>query len=327
VGESEALPRCGAESGGRGQAHRQWRKEHPDVEPASRLLEHILVERRRKWEEGQRAKFAAAGKEPPKGWKDRYTEPVRPNMGELYELPNGWVWATLDALAMIAGGLTKGQKRKPSEKTRDVPYLRVANVQRGYLDLTEVKTIAATEDEIEELGLQVGDVLFNEGGDRDKLGRGWVWDGEIPECVHQNHVFRARTVHDDIQSKFVSVHGNTFGRLWFQKHGKQSVNLASINMTVLRQFPIPLPPAKEQDEIVKEVEDQLSVIDKAAVELGAGLRRARRLRQSILKRAFEGKLVPQDPSDEPASVLLERIRAARAKDTAQPARKGRKVKA
>ena len=78
---------------------------------------------------------------------------------------------------------------------------------------------------------------------------------------------------------------------------------------------------------MKEVEDQLSVIDKAAVELGAGLRRARRLRQSILKRAFEGNLAPQDPSDEPASVLLERIRAARAKDTAQPARKGRKVKA
>lgn len=294
-----------------GKLTEQWRKEHPDVEPASKLLERILAERRRKWEETQLAKYATVGKTPPNGWKDKYPEPATLDTTGLFDLPRGWTWVTLDALTEIVGGLTKGQKRRPHEKMRHVTYLRVANVQRGYLDLSEMKTIEATEAEITELKLKVGDVLFNEGGDRDKLGRGWIWNGEVDECVHQNHVFRARPVLENIQSKFISFHGNMFGKSWFLKHGKQSVNLASINMTVLRQFPVPLPPLMEQVEIVKEADDRLSVIDKATADLQLGLQRAAVLRQAILKRAFDGKLVPQDQNDEPASLMLERIRAAR----------------
>ncbi len=90
-----------------------------------------------------------------------------------------------------------------------LPYLRVANVQRGYLDLSEMKEIEATEDEIADLQLREGDVLFNEGGDRDKLGRGWVWRGELPECIHQNHVFRARLHAGVADPKFVSWYGNS----------------------------------------------------------------------------------------------------------------------
>src|SRR4051794_21359658 len=125
-------------------------------------------------------------------------------MRHLPELPRGWAWATLRQIAELKGGITKGQRRANNVLIREVPYLRVANVQRGFLDLAEVKTIEAEEDEIAELRLRAGDVLFNEGGDRDKLGRGWIWRGEIPECIHQNHVFRARLRSPGIQPKLVS---------------------------------------------------------------------------------------------------------------------------
>lgn len=215
---------------------------------------------------------------------------------------------TLDNLAQIDGGITKDQKRPRSATMREVPYLRVANVQRGFLDLTEMKTILAEEEEIASLRLKKGDILFTEGGDRDKLGRGWIWNAEIEECIHQNHIFRARLYSELVEPKFVSYHGNYFGQRWFVKTGKQTTNLASINKTVLSRFPIPLAPIEEQKHIVIEVDRRLSIVDEAEIQIEANLKRAARLRQSILKRAFEGRLVPQDPRDESASVLLERIR-------------------
>ena len=222
------------------------------------------------------------------------------------------MWGSLDQVASLAGGVTKGQKFGLSEVTREVPYLRVANVQRGYLDLDEVKTIRASEDDIQELTLLPGDVLFNEGGDRDKLGRGWIWEGQITECIHQNHVFRARLLLDSLNPKLVSWCGNSYGQAWFSRAGKQSVNLASVSLSVLRSFPIPVPRLDEQEQIVDIVEDQLSLIDHLESDLDAKLDSAQALRQSILKAAFEGKLVPQDPNDEPASELLKRIAAERA---------------
>ena len=227
----------------------------------------------------------------------------------LTELPEGWAWATLGAIARLKGGITKGSKRSPKEVLRSVPYLRVANVQRGYIDLAEVKEIEATEGEIRELRLHLGDVLFNEGGDRDKLGRGWIWRGELPECIHQNYVFRARLLSSDLEAKFVSWYGNSEGQRYFMDEGKQTTNLASINMTKLAALPIPMPPGHEQHRIVAELDRRMSIIDELETVVNANLKRAERLRQAILKRAFEGRLVPQDPNDEPASMLLERIRA------------------
>lgn len=189
--------------------------------------------------------------------------------------------------------------------------MRVANVQRGYLDLTEIKEIRAVEADIEALRLCPGDVLFNEGGDRDKLGRGWVWEGQIPECIHQNHVFRARLLLSDVMPKFVSWCGNSYGQRWFMRAGKQSVNLASINLAVLRSFPVPLAPVSEQESIVEMVEDQTSVIDHVESDLSARLLASTGLRQSILRHAFTGQLVPQHAGDEPASELLKRITAER----------------
>lgn len=297
----------------------EWRAQHPHTELATELLKRILAERRRRWEEDQLDRFKAKGQEPPENWRTKYKEPVAPDTSELPTLPEGWCWATLDQMAEIAGGVTKGQKYSDTDMTRKVPYLRVANVQRGFLDLSEIKEIRARETDIEYLRLQPGDILFNEGGDRDKLGRGWIWQGELSECIHQNHVFRARLISSGVRPKLVSWCGNSYGQQWFMREGKQSVNLASINLTVLRSFPMPLAPTAEQDEIVEAVEDQLSVVDHLEADLDAKLKSAQALRQSILRQAFTGQLVPQDPNDEPALELLKRIiteREARARETA-----------
>ena len=290
-----------------GRQTEQWRAENPAQEPASKLLERILKQRRKKWEQDQLAAYEAKGKQPPKNWQAKYKEPTGPDTANLPNLPEGWCWATLETLSDIVGGITKDKKRETVPGVRQVPYLRVANVQREFLDLSEIKTIAAPEAAIADLALEKGDILFTEGGDRDKLGRGWVWSEELTECIHQNHVFRARLFTTDIQPKFVSQHGNTFGKEWFIRAGKQTTNLASINMGILRRFPIAIPPASEQREILLRLDEKLTQMDAAEQAIKNGLARAARLRQSILKRTFEGKLVPQDPNDEPASVLLERI--------------------
>ena len=257
-----------------GKLTEDWRKQHPDVEPASKLLERILDERRAKWT-----------------GRGQYIQPGEPETTDLPQLPDKWLWARLDALASLRGGITVDKNRK-SSTARTVPYLRVANVQRGYLDLSEIKTIEAPDADIKDLRLIPGDILFNEGGDRDKLGRGWIWESQLPECIHQNHVFRARLYSAEVSPKLVSWWGNSFGQAYFLREGKQTTNLASLNLTKLSAFPIPLPPAAEQQQIVAEVESRLSVIKEIEAAVEANLTRADRLRQSILKRAFEGKLIP-----------------------------------
>lgn len=304
----------------------QWRAQHTPTETGAQLLERILKERRARWEAKQLAKFEEQGKAAPKDWQKKYPEPVRPEISDLPQLPSGWVWASLDMLGDIASGVAKGSKPTNDAPLREVPYLRVANVQRGYLDLSEVKTIAASERDIQELALKRGDILFNEGGDRDKLGRGWVWRDEVANCIHQNHVFRMRPYLQEVMSELVSHHGNTFGKLWFQKVGKQTTNLASINMTMLRMFPVPLAPADEQRAILEQISAQMDGLNQQDKFVELGLKQSAAQRKNILKAAFSGQLVPQDPGDEPAAVLLERIRAERA--AAVPAaRRGRPAKA
>lgn len=245
-----------------GELTAEWRANNTPTETGAELLERILTERRARWEAKQLAKFAEQGKKPPKDWQKKYPEPVKPDTSDLPQLPEGWVWASLDMLGEIASGVAKGTKRKDSIEVREVPYLRVANVQRGYLDLSEVKTILATEKDIKELTLQAGDVLFNEGGDRDKLGRGWVWRNEVENCIHQNHVFRMRPFLSEVLPELISHHGNTFGKTWFQHAGKQTTNLASINMTMLRMFPVPLGPADEQRELLTQLDRQIEQLDR-----------------------------------------------------------------
>lgn len=265
----------------------------PGDEPADQLLARILAERRRQWQ------AANLGK--------KYTEPVAPQTDDLPPLPSGWVWTTLDAISQVRTGVAKGRKFE-DQIPISMPYLRVANVQDGFLDLSEVKTIEIRPNEVERYRLLPGDILFNEGGDRDKLGRGAIWNGELQDCIHQNHVFAVRLGTKEIVAKWINlVRQLSYARDYFWKLASQTTNLASINSSNLRGLPIPLAPQSEQTRIVAEVEQRLSVIDAMEKSVTADLQRAARLRQAILKRAFSGRLVAQTPTDEPASRLLERI--------------------
>lgn len=222
-----------------------------------------------------------------------------------------WPWTTLGEIAELKGGVTKDSKRQGDPSFVEAPYLRVANVQRGYLDLGEITTIRVAPDKAKMLELQPGDVLFNEGGDRDKLGRGWVWEGQVPNCIHQNHVFRARIVGDNFDPRFVSTHGNTWGKRWFETHGRQTTNLASINLGTLKRFPVPAPPIAEQKELMDQLDYLAGKMGAVEFAIGTTQRRSASLRRAVLNAAFSGRLVPQDPSDEPASALLDRLRAER----------------
>jgi len=270
------------------------RREGREYETGKQLLQRILETRRDQW-------LARADKVGGKG-KGKYKEPAAPDTTGLPELPEGWVWARLDAIAALKGGITVDSKRK-DPAARSVPYLRVANVQRGYLDLSEVKFIEAPESDIKELRLQRGDILFTEGGDRDKLGRGWIWEGQLADCIHQNHVFRARLFLIDISQKLVSWWGNSFGKDYFLREGKQTTNLASINLTKLSAFPVPLPPSTEQHRIVAEIDRRLSLIHEVEAQVDVNLQRAERMRQSILRKVFTGEFVVGQPE------VVERLEA------------------
>lgn len=278
-----------------GQLTADWRAENAHrLEHGCDLLARILKARRETW-----------------GGRGKYKEPVAPDSTDLPELPESWVWAGLAQLTNIKGGVTVDKKRDATDPVT-VSYLRVANVQNGFLDLQHIKEITVEREKAEQCLLLPGDILLNEGGDRDKLGRGWVWGGEIAPCIHQNHVFRARPVIDELSSHFISYYANAFGRPFFMQKGKQSVNLASISLTAISGLPIPLPPMEEQAEIALALDQKLSEIVAATSACESELARSTALRQSILKDAFAGRLVPQDPADEPATDLLARIRQTRA---------------
>lgn len=158
------------------------------------------------------------------------------------------VMAPLASFCDISGGLTKNKKDLDQPDLVEVPYLRVANVHRRHLNLSEVATIKTTRAKADKLRLQSGDVLMNEGGDKDKLGRGHVWEDQIPDCIHQNHVFRVRVTDRRFDPHFLSAWGNTFGREWFETFGTQTTGIASINRATLSRFPVPdVPVAVQQD--------------------------------------------------------------------------------
>jgi type I restriction enzyme S subunit len=233
-------------------------------------------------------------------------------LSQFDELPEGWKWVELSDIAAIKSGLTKGKKRKDTDELKEIPYLRVANVQRGYLNLDEIKLIEATHLEIENFILRKGDILFTEGGDRDKLGRGWIWDEEILGCIHQNHIFRARLYDSDIDPRLISFYSNTHGQKYFLGEGRQTTNLASINLGKLSQLPIPLPPANEQRRIVEKIEALTARSRKAHAALDEIPALLDQFRQSVLAAAFRGDLTAdwraQNPNVEPAEALLEPIR-------------------
>ena len=165
-------------------------------------------------------------------------------------LPSGWQRTHLDHLAEVQTGIAKGKTVNGASVT--LPYLRVANVQDGRVDLSVIKGITLKPSEVERYRLRAGDVLFTEGGDFDKLGRGTVWKGEIELCLHQNHVFAVRPDAKKLLPEFLAFQAaSEYGRRYFQLSSKQSTNLASINSTQLKQFPVLLPLLPEQRKITE----------------------------------------------------------------------------
>ena len=291
-----------------GELTKQWREDNKDkLEPASQLLERILQERRQKWETQQLEQFKAKGKVPKDDkWKGTYKAPEAPVIQDVPELASEWIYVRLDTLTDVKGGLTVDSGRK-KEGTKSLPYLRVANVQRGFFDLTKMKEIDVPLDKVDEFLLKDRDILFNEGGDRDKLGRGWVWHEEVKICTYQNHVFRARPYSDEIISEFVSIFGNTYGQEYFIRQGKQTTNLASINKTKLSGFPVPLCSSKEMRISFSMMDEKISIIDRMSTSVEMQLVEAEKNKQSILASAFSGGLVEGLDSDSPADELLKQI--------------------
>ncbi len=164
---------------------------------------------------------------------------------DAYAPRKGWNERSLSDVALVQGGITLGRRYPPEEELVERPYLRVANVQRGRLDLRDVRTIRVRQAEADRLTLNPGDVLMNEGGDRDKLGRGWIWEGQIPGCIHQNHVFRVRLITDEISPLFLARYTNYVAHGYLEAAGTQTSNLASISARAVKSLPVPIPPIEQ----------------------------------------------------------------------------------
>lgn len=173
--------------------------------------------------------------------------------------PKGWDELRLGDIAEVVSGVTKGRKFG-DRQTIEVPYLRVANVQAGRLDLSEMKMIEVLPKEVAHLALQHGDVMLTEGGDFDKLGRGALWEHDIQNCIHQNHVFRVRLNQALARPEFFVIYLQASkAREYFLRSAKRTTNLASINMTQLRALPVVLPPMDLQAKFVESFEATRSI--------------------------------------------------------------------
>ena len=197
-----------------------------------------------------------------------------------------WPEAELCEVAEIASGVTKG-KRLENQRTVMLPYMRVANVQDGHIDLSDVKEIEVSVQDAEKSMLKPGDVLLTEGGDPDKLGRGAVWRGEIQPCIHQNHIFRVRTKAEMLLPEFASaVIGSLRGKRYFLGAAKQTTGIASINKSQLSAFPMLLPPLSVQQEYASLV----TRIEALASRLEARAERLDSYYHALADRAFRGEL-------------------------------------
>lgn len=307
-----------------GRLTEEWRAKHPKTEPASKLLERILAERRQKWEDEQLAKFAAADKTPPKGWREKYADPAAPDTNQLPELPQGWCWASVDQVGDVQLGRQRSPKHHNGPHMR--PYLRVANVFEDRIDIGDVMEMNFSPEECETYRLGFGDILLNEGQSMELVGRPAMYRDEVPGACFTNTLvrFRAKQGVDPSYALKVFLAYLKNGR--FQKIATITVNIAHLGAGRFAEIEFPLPPVEEQAAIIEEVDRHFSVIEAAEKAIDMSLQRAARVRQSILKRAYEGRLVPHDPTDEPADKLLERIRQERAGSNgsvAQRTRRGR----
>lgn len=203
-------------------------------------------------------------------------------------LPSSWSRVRFGDVALTAGGVTLGRKLG-DRKTVLLPYLRVANVKRGEIDLDVIKEVTIPEDEMERYALRENDLLMTEGGDWDKVGRAAIWKGQIPLCLHQNHVFRSRMRSAEISPVWFERYFNSpDGRRYFESASKQTTNLASINLRQVRGCAVPFPPLAEQHRIVAKVDELMALMDALETQLAT----ARTAGAALLEAAIHELLNP-----------------------------------
>ena len=287
----------------------RWRSENPPEESGEQLLERILAERRKRWEEDRLAEFAAKGRKPPKDWKSKYKEPVAPDASGLPELPEGWCWATVDQVARIASGQTPKGAAKLAKPSGPIPWYRVGDMTLpGNGRRLRRSRTYFFHDQVGRLGFKVlppGSLVFPKRGGA--IATNKKRELTSSSCVDLN-----------IMALIPPAVLRSWIWLWFQTVNLASIgdgsNVPQINNHDILPLALPLPPVAEQKTIGDRLKVYMDTSDESLDQVTKIRERSASLRQSILKRAFEGRLVPQDPDDEPAAVLLGRIRAKRKAD-------------
>ena len=213
----------------------------------------------------------------------------------LGAVPEHWSIVRLKRVAGLQSGLTLG-KDYGDKKLERRPYLRVANVQDGFLDLTTITEIDVPGGDLGRHELRYGDVLMTEGGDFDKLGRGFVWYAQIPGCLHQNHIFAMRPKAQTLNPMFLArLMTSSHGKAYFTSTSQQTTNLASTNSTKILNFPIPLPPYSEQIEIVEALEQQTATTDELGQKAETAISLLRERRAALISHAVTKGLNPDAP--------------------------------
>lgn len=305
----------------RGDLTADWRAQNPDAEPASVLLERIREERRRRWEEAELAKMKAKGKVPSDDrWKGRYLA-AEPPRARIPNLPRGWQCVTLDQLSWDAG---YGTSTRCTEGGAGVPVLRIPNVVKEEIDLSGLKFASSNYDLSTNECLRANDFLIvRTNGSRDLIGRAALVTREFErETSFASYLIRYRLLGDrSLGSWISSIWQSSIVRQEISSLAATSAGQYNISLSKLGQISLPLPPEQEIMEINNKVAKVLRYGIKAEQYCQLLTQDIPRLEQSILSKAFRGELVPQDPNDEPASNLLERLCAAKQDE---PIRRGRR---
>ena len=283
-----------------------------DYEPADQLLERILAERRARWESQEKR-------------KGKYKEPASPDISDLPELPEGWVWATVDQI--ILKSPQNGIYKPKSLYGDGIPILRIEDYQDFHVRAhDQLKRLRITAEEASTYGLAANQLIINRVNSPSHLGKTLLVPDHFSPAVFESNMMRVVPSRSMVPPFLAHYLRSPEGRVRLTSHAKWAVNQASINQSDVCTTPVPVPPLVEQRRIIAEVERSLSIIQQSESTVEASLKRVERLRQSILKQAFCGQLVPQDPDDEPASVLLESIRAEREAAQSAVAPGGRKTR-
>lgn len=303
-----------------------WRaRQSAPAESGAQLLERILTERRARWQARQLAKFEAQGKKPPKDWQAKYPEPVAPDTTGLPELPQGWVWASLDQLALDS---SYGTSVKCGYENKGVSVLRIPNVIARKLVLDNLKFASQSLDLHKSEYLAPGDILIvRTNGSVSLVGRAAEVTDPLPgDFYFASYLLRVRCLETSVVHRWVSaLLASSQGRSWIESRAASSAGQHNLSLSTLLTIPVPLPPAAEQAEALNALEAALLSVSEQERFLDKSLQQSTAQRKNILQAAFCGQLVPQDPADEPASALLARIRAERAAQAAAKKPRGRKA--